>query len=92
MIDNLTAIDLQLAGLSQRTPYAIHNVSHGQLSIARHYGGCTFQGDHYTYIHADDELVRGDVLAHIKQEEYKQRQAAKEAGRIEAAQAQEGLL
>ena len=38
------------------------NVSMTQLSIARYYGGCKFQGDSYTYLPHTDELIRDDVL------------------------------
>ena len=43
-------------------PEKIYHVSQTQLSIARHYGGCTFQGYGYTYNHVDDTLTRNDVL------------------------------
>ena len=39
------------------------DVSRTQLSIARHYGGCTVQGRHYVYFPEHDELWRDDVLA-----------------------------
>lgn len=42
-------------------PEEIHNVSQSQFSVARHYGGCTFSGAHYTYDAERDVLVR-DVL------------------------------
>ena len=38
-------------------PKEYHNVSQSQLSIARHYGGCTINGEHYTYIAKEDKLV-----------------------------------
>jgi hypothetical protein len=43
-------------------PYAITNVSHTQLSIARHYGGCKYNGYDYTYFPEEDTLIRNDVL------------------------------
>jgi hypothetical protein len=43
-------------------PEKIYHVSQTQLSIARHYGGCTFNGHSYTYNPADDSLTRDDVL------------------------------
>jgi len=49
------------------------NVSMTQLSIARHYGGCTYQGDSYTYLPHTDELIRDDVLKWQR----KQKRAAK---------------
>lgn len=44
-------------------PEEIHGVSMSQLSIARHYGGCKFNGHSYTYNPVTDVLVRDDVLA-----------------------------
>ena len=59
----LTADELQAAqGLHQRAPYSLRQVSHGFFSIARHYGGLTFQGCSYTYMPGNDECVRDDVL------------------------------
>jgi hypothetical protein len=59
----LTADEVQAAQtLHQRAPYALRNVSMGFFSIARHYGGLTFQGCHYTYMPGHDECVRDDVL------------------------------
>jgi len=49
-------------GLHRRTPYGMTNVRMTQLSIARHYGGITFNGDSYTYLPHTDELIRDDVL------------------------------
>ena len=49
-------------------PEEIHNVSHTQLSVARHYGGCKYQGVSYHYDPERDALVRMDVwLARIKE-------------------------
>ena len=59
----LTADDVLAAqALHQRAPYALCNVSHGFFSIARHYGGLSFQGCTYTYMPGHDECVRDDVL------------------------------
>lgn len=44
-------------------PIGYMNVSRTQLSIARHYGGCTVQGRHYVYFPEHDELWRDDILA-----------------------------
>lgn len=51
------------------TPEEFHWVRTTQLSIARHYGGIKFNGQHYTYqpvcsIHGKDcdVLIRDDVL------------------------------
>ena len=59
----LTADEVRAAQvLHQRAPYSLTNVSHGFFSIARHYGGMTFQGCSYTYMPGHDECVRDDVL------------------------------
>lgn len=59
----LTADEVQAAqALHKRAPYALCNVSQGFFSIARHYGGLTFQDCHYTYMPGHDECVRDDVL------------------------------
>jgi hypothetical protein len=59
----LSADEVAAAGTLHRdAPYALCNVSRGFFSIARHYGGCTFQGSHYTYMPGFDECVRDDVL------------------------------
>ncbi len=53
---------LQSSSLDKASPFVIGGLSHSQLSIARHFGGCVFEGRHYIYISATDELVRGDVV------------------------------
>lgn len=53
---------LQLTDLSRAAPFLIVRVKTTQLSVARHYGGATFNGWHYTYIPTTDELVRDDVI------------------------------
>ena len=59
----LTADEVQaVQTLHKRAPFALCNVSMGFFSIARHYGGCTFQGCHYTYMPGHDDCVRDDVL------------------------------
>lgn len=44
------------------TPERIHGVSDTQLSIARHFGGITYNGASYTYLAESDSLIRNDVL------------------------------
>lgn len=44
-------------------PEEIHGVSNSQFSVARHYGGCTFQGRRYVYDASADRLVRSDIHA-----------------------------
>ncbi len=49
-------------------PEEIFHVSRSQLSIARHYGGCKYQGVSYHYDEERDALVRLDVWqARIKE-------------------------
>lgn len=48
--------------LHQRSAWLYQAVSQTQLSIARHYGGTTVNGESYVYIPPTDELIRGDVL------------------------------
>ena len=66
-------LGVEACGLHRRTPYGMTNVSMTQLSIARHYGGCKYQGDSYTYLPHTDELIRDDVLKWQR----KQKRAAK---------------
>jgi len=35
----------------------LSNISHSQLSIVRHYGGCIINGKEYVYNQVSDELV-----------------------------------
>ena len=59
----MTADEVQAAQkLHRRAPYALCSVSHGFFSIARHYGGLTFQNCSYSYMPGHDECVRDDVL------------------------------
>lgn len=53
---------LQATKLDRATPFVICAVSRSQLSIARFYGGCKFQGRNYSYIPTTDELLRDDVM------------------------------
>lgn len=48
--------------LHKKTPYLFRDVKDGQLSIGRHYGGITFQGEYYIYLLQTDELIRLDVF------------------------------
>lgn len=48
--------------LHRKTPFAILNVSATQFSVARHFGGCNYNGEHYIYNPKTDELIRADVL------------------------------
>ncbi len=48
--------------LHKHAPYSIDGISQSMFSVARHYGGMTYQGCHYTYVQPHDECVRDDVL------------------------------
>ena len=63
--------------LHKRAPYALCNVSMGFFSIARHYGGLTFQGCSYVYMDGHDECVRDDVLKLVTK--MRKRKPAKDA-------------
>lgn len=45
-----------------KNPERIHHVSKTQLSIARYFGGCKYNGDEYVYIPGEDVLIRKDVF------------------------------
>lgn len=78
----LTEVEVMAAqALHTRAPYAVCNVSSSIFSIARHYGGMTLQGCHYTYIDGHDECVRDDVLKLVK----KMRKKAKPEPRVDQA-------
>lgn len=57
---------LQTSALSRDAPYLVTGVSRSQFSLARHYGGIRYNGQHYTYIPPTDELIRADVLKWVK--------------------------
>ncbi len=59
----LTADEVAAAQvLHKRAPYALLQVSHGFFSIARNFGGLTYQDCRYTYMDGHDECIRDDVL------------------------------
>lgn len=59
-------------------PEEIRNVSQSQFSVARHYGGCTFQGKSYHYDAERDALVRMDVWTQrIKEDKAEAKRYAK---------------
>ena len=59
-------------------PERIYHVSHGQFSVARHFGGCKFQGKHYYYDAENDALVRHDVWKkELKEDKDKAKRIAK---------------
>jgi len=44
---------------------AFTNVSMTQLSVARYYGGCKYNGSYYVYNSTDDSLIREDVITKL---------------------------
>lgn len=60
-------------------PEEIHNVSYNQLSVARHFGGCKFQGASYHYDSSRDALIRMDVWQSRMREESAAGEAARAA-------------
>ena len=77
-----------------QAPERIYNWLDTQLSIARFYGGMTYQGHGYTIAHNEEgqPLVRADVLA---KEAKKAKEAAKKrrgADKQAADDAQGGLI
>ncbi len=74
----LTEADLaSVQVLHKNAPYALMNVSQGQFSIARHFGGMTFNGCRYTYMDGHDECIRDDVLSLVqKLRKLKKKEAA----------------
>ena len=77
-------------GGSMTPPERIHGWQDSQLSIARFYGGITYQGHTYTIAVAEKgaPLVRDDVLVR----EAKERKAADKAAKAQAAKQQEQLI
>lgn len=69
-------------------PEEIHNPQNSQLSIARFYGGCTFNGARYVVVpvgsDGDWKLVREDIL--------KARSKAERVARKPKRQTQDKLL
>ena len=61
------------------------NVSQTQLSIARHSGGCTVNGKHYTYNPVADELVRSDILKRAAKWQRETKRAAAQANKAKQA-------
>lgn len=72
---------LDLSDLPRDTPFIICHVCQTQFSIARHYGGCKFQGRNYTYIQETDELLRDDVVKWLA----KHRKAQRKVGGSDTA-------
>ena len=75
--DELDAV--HASGLDPFTPYVIDGVSQSQLSVARHFGGCTYGGREYAYIPTTDELVREDVVRWVTKRRKEAQRSAREA-------------
>ncbi len=59
-------------------PTRITHVTGSQFSVARHFGGCKFQGASYHYDTENDTLVRRDVWnKELKADKEKARRLAK---------------
>jgi hypothetical protein len=69
---------LENCPLDRKTPFGMTGVSKTQLSIARHFGGITYQGASYVYNPVTDELIRADVLKWKRQQERKDKPAKKD--------------
>jgi hypothetical protein len=69
-----------------KAPEKIYGWMDSQLSVARHYGGCTYQGHAYKvdYNDIDQPLVRSDILLQEKAEK-------KQKGKSLAKEIQLGL-
>ena len=62
IIDGSALHGLEQCPLPRSTPFGIKFVSETQFSIARFHGAIEFNGNHYCYIAATDELIREGVL------------------------------
>lgn len=66
----VTDDEVRMLGLDgkfgQSTAWLVRNASQTQLSIARHYGGLTWNDQHYTYMPATDELISDDALKAVQ--------------------------
>ncbi len=62
--------------MDERTPERIYGWLDSQLSIARHYGGCKFNGASYSIAYDDEgePLVRDDVLRRARRSKCAQKQ------------------
>ena len=75
--DELMMIQLLPTG----APYVISHASQTQFSIARHYGGCKFNGHEYTYVPTTDELIRLDFFKLVTKERKKKAKADKDTNK-----------
>lgn len=80
----MVAIDQLISPPANPAPERIRNWMNSQLSVARFYGGCTYQNSRYVIDYEADgnPLVRADVFA---VEHRIKREAAKAAARAKVA-------
>ena len=71
-------------------PERIHGWLHTQLSVSRHYGGCTYQGARYSiaYNEPGQPLVRHDVMAREAKAAKAEAKATAKSAKQAATQAQ----
>ena len=91
----LSEVDRLIAGKQALPPDRIYGWLNTQLSVARHYGGCSFQGHQYYIAHGEtgQPLIRSDVLkAEQKANKNKRRNDAVKAEKKAAKNAQEVMF
>ena len=75
--DEKERLSFEFAGRQDNIGYM--DVSHTQLSIARHSGHALVNGWHYTYFPASDELWRDDIVQMVHRWRKEEAKAAKKA-------------
>lgn len=83
---------IELLDTSRDAPYLIMGVSNSQFSVARHFGGITYQGVGYVYIPTTDELIRRDALALVERRRREAEKTKRADEKQRAQDAQGGLL
>ena len=53
---------LNASNLPRKTPFMISGINLTQFSVARFYGGMSYNGASYIYLPETDELIRDDVV------------------------------
>lgn len=78
----------------QNTPEKIYNWINSQLSIARYYGGCKYNGQSYQIDMQDPDkpLVRSDILLREQTLKKANAKAARAAEKLKAKEAQGNLI
>ena len=86
--DDLASIDSLMK--PPEAPERIYGWMDSQLSVARHYGGITYQGKDYVIAYNEDRqpLLRFDVLIRENQQKAAQEKAGRAAQKLAAKQAQ----